>query len=217
LARVRAHRAADELIKRATGNQDAQGKWCGCAVACTLNRYNHAGYEDEMGIPRALAQIEDGIFENLPEPAHLDWPEQFLEAIPVGADLTGVADRFMHWLLVHPFDGVLRFAHDAKKRKAIQDVADLYERRINGEMIACYEWKKAYAAYAAAAYAAAAYAAYAAYAAAAYAAYAAGGAAAACADIRINARAVARIKQAEKLRELLARAPVPEMAIADRQ
>jgi hypothetical protein len=85
IARVRAHREADNLIKGETGEN---GK--GCAVWCTLNQYSHAAYEHEMGIPRILARLEDGLFEKLTNKESQKWPEQFLEAIPVGADLATV-------------------------------------------------------------------------------------------------------------------------------
>ena len=60
LARIAAHRAADQLVRGATGQN---GK--GCAVWCTLDKYEHAAYETELGIPRSLARIEDGLFEYL--------------------------------------------------------------------------------------------------------------------------------------------------------
>ena len=40
--RVKAHRAADELVKMATKGRQADGTFKGCAVVCTLEVYNHA-------------------------------------------------------------------------------------------------------------------------------------------------------------------------------
>src|SRR5579863_10160721 len=131
LTRVREHRAQDQLVQGYGYWKDGKG----CAVGCTIHGASHAAYETELGIPRLLARLEDGIFEALPvEPART-WPETFLNAIPVGADLAGVGDQFLHWLLADPTDGVLRFAKTEKTRKAIQDVADLYQRKMNGETI----------------------------------------------------------------------------------
>ncbi len=143
LARVRAHRAADELIKGATEGRRADGSFKGCAVVCTLARYKHAGYETELGVPRILARLEDGIFERLPDANALDWPEQFLSAIPVGADLTQVADRFLLWLLVDETDGVILFAKTARVKKAIQAVADLYVKKLAGERVTRETWQSA--------------------------------------------------------------------------
>ena len=81
LERVRAHRRTDEIIK---GKYWENGK--GCAIGCTIHSNLHANYETELGIPRILAKLEDGMFEGLPNDYAMKWPEKFLDAIPVGAD-----------------------------------------------------------------------------------------------------------------------------------
>ena len=106
-------------------------------------------------------------------------PQRFLEAAPVGADLSKVGDKFLHWLLIDPQDGVIKYAKTDRTKKAIQDVADLYVKKIAGEVVEADEWKKARTAADAAD---AAYAAYAAYAADAASAYAADAASAYAAD-----------------------------------
>ena len=183
LARVQAHYDADEIIK---GEYWENGK--GCAVGCTLHSSDHSAYETELGIPEILAQLEDGIFEGLPNDVAKEFPLRFLNAVKVGSDLSGVFPRFMHWLLVDKEHGVIKFAKD---KKVVQAVADLYQKKINGEDIDPDEWIKVRSA------ADAAYAADAADAAdAAYAAYAAAYAADA-------AYAAARLVQADKLIELI--------------
>jgi hypothetical protein len=187
LSRVRAHRAADELIQGATQGHTSEG-FRGCAVVCTLERYDHGGYETELGIPRALARIEDGIFEGLSPKDAMAWPEQFLEAIPVGADLSGIKEQFLFWLLVDPVDGVIKYAKTQRSKEAIEKVGELYRRKIAGETIELSEWKSAYA-YAHAS--AADYAAYAAASAASAADYAASAASAAYAAYATYAAAQA--------------------------
>jgi hypothetical protein len=118
LRRVRAHRAADQIIK---GTYWQNGK--GCAVGCTLHSSNHMGYETELGIPVDLAHLEDHIFENLPNKLALEWPIRFLEAARPGADLTNVRNQFMIWMLTDPVHGVIRFANTEQIRSAIQGVA----------------------------------------------------------------------------------------------
>src|ERR1700743_289593 len=81
LARVRAHRAADNLV-RGTGWDGHRG----CAIGCTLERYEHSLYETELGIPRSIARLEDGLFESLPVELAMEWPERVLTAIRPGAD-----------------------------------------------------------------------------------------------------------------------------------
>ena len=61
LDRLKAHRIADELIQGVGWEQNGTTK--GCAVGCTLNAYDHARYETELGIPKYIARLEDSIFE----------------------------------------------------------------------------------------------------------------------------------------------------------
>ena len=194
LRRVRNHRKADELVK---GQYWQDGK--GCAVGCTIHSGQHSQYEVELGIPRQLAYLEDRLFENLPNGKAKAWPEAFLEAIPVGADLLVTFHQFIVWLLVDPDEGVIKFARTDRTREAIQRVADLYQRLLDGGEVSREEWRSA--AYAASA-ASAAYAAYAAY--AADAADAAGA----------SSREEAYIRQSERLLELLKLAPAPSSAPA---
>jgi hypothetical protein len=85
LARVEAHRLADELV-RGTGFEGGRG----CAVGCTFDKYDHARGPIEIGVPGWLVHLEDVIFEGLPQEKAMFWPTQFLEAIPVGANLEPV-------------------------------------------------------------------------------------------------------------------------------
>jgi hypothetical protein len=141
LERVRAHRAADELVK---GQYWEEGK--GCAVGCTIHGNDHSRYETELGIPREVAQLEDSIFEGLPNGQALRWPERFLAAIQPGADLSLVWPRFAAWLLVDPTDGVIRFARTDREREAIEAVAALHERVVAGDSPRRDEWDAAGAA-----------------------------------------------------------------------
>src|SRR5690606_30279367 len=113
LSRVRAHKAADEIIQ---GTYWENGK--GCAVGCTIHGNTHSSYEDELGIPRILAHLEDRIFEGLPNADAKEFPAQFLEAIPVGRDLNSVWKHFMIWLLVDESEGVVKYARKDSEREA---------------------------------------------------------------------------------------------------
>jgi hypothetical protein len=210
LARVRAHRRADELIH---GTYWARGK--GCAVGCTIHGCDHRAYEHELGIPRILGHLEDGIFEGLPHPDDQAWPETFLDAIPVGSDLAGIWPRFASALFTDPAHGILR---------SVQGPRHTRQKHVIEESIAFYHhWVKtgippaSAASVAAAAYAAAAAADVDAYAAAtaAAAAYVAPYAAAAAAAVASAAAEAAAAKhqarqwQAATLLQLLREAPVP--------
>ena len=94
LARLRAHREADEIVK---GQYWKNGK--GCAVGCALHSGEHAEYETRFGIPRVLAHLEDRLFEKMSNAKAQEWPERFMGAIRVGSDLAMVWPRFALWLL----------------------------------------------------------------------------------------------------------------------
>jgi hypothetical protein len=131
LRRVCAHRAADQIVK---GRYWHSGK--GCAVGCTIHSNEHGAYEKELGIPETLAHLEDTIFENLTNELAVAWPERFLAAPRVGADLSLVWPRFAVWLLTDPDQGVIRFAGSrANVRKSIETVSVLWQRVIDGETV----------------------------------------------------------------------------------
>lgn len=101
LAKIQAHREADRIIQGTYWGK-LEGAFRGCAVGCLLEdpKGGHYRYESEFGIPVQLAWLEDGIFESLPVEDSRVWPERFMDAITVGADLSGVWPRFATWLMV---------------------------------------------------------------------------------------------------------------------
>ena len=192
LRRIRAHMAADELVK---GVYWENGH--GCGVGCTIHSNQHENYEPELGIPWQLAVIEDNLFEMLPNAQAMTWPDRFLTAITPGADLSMVGKRWLAWL-VRDTAGASR---DDAERAIVLRMADLMDRSIAGDEPTQEQWdSSARAAW----YAWSAWAAWAARdARAALAALAAGAAGAA------GAADKAVIRMSEKLLELLTLAPLP--------
>src|ERR1019366_3865717 len=130
LTRVKNHRLADEIIH---GKYWENGK--GCAVGCTVHSNQHAAYESELGIPRILARLEDGIFESLSNGLALTWPERFLEAIKPGTDLSMVWPKFAVWMLTDEKYGVIKFSKSDAQRESIQTISDMYLFKIEGAEI----------------------------------------------------------------------------------
>ena len=229
---VEAHREADRVMQGNYGTL-VDGKWRGCAVACSLRSLDeisgvastdsmreygsHSDLAERLGIPLVLARLEDRIFEGLPIEWAKHWPTRFAKAIPIGADLSLVWPKFALALLTDPEMGVIGFTKREQAKAAIQGVASLFAARISGSNPSAAQWREArknadaYAADAYAAYAAAAYAADAADAAyAAYAAYAYAAAYATAADAYAYAAAAAAasrqayyVKMADKLIQIL--------------
>lgn len=123
IARVKAHRIADNLIQRETWTGSK-----GCAIGCTLEAYDHARYPIELGIPEWLARAEDRIFEGLSVKESKKWPERFLKAINTGADLEAAKAPFLIFVLESTLD---KFDH--KKfpdvKKAIDGSISLWKRQ----------------------------------------------------------------------------------------
>ncbi|MGA9773073.1 MAG: hypothetical protein WBV94_28845 [Blastocatellia bacterium] len=142
LARVKADEDAGELVQdNALEDEDLAGK----AVECNWNRgLSYLKLEAyEIGISRQLAETAYIIFEALPDHHSTSWAMNFLEAIPVGVNLDFVERKFLHWLLVDEVDGVIRFANTDYLREVIQRVANLYNMRIEGEIIGRNVWRAA--------------------------------------------------------------------------
>ena len=145
IASLTAHAEADRFIK---GAYWQNGK--GCAVGCSLRDFrpketgNHGLYEPLFGIPRILARLEDGIFENLPDNLSKEWPLRFANAVKPGSDLSMVWPKFMLWLLR---DRLPKFAaKNERALKAVNTVGDLYEAWVGGNKPSAKDFKAAYAA-----------------------------------------------------------------------
>lgn len=202
---LESHAAADRIVSD-SGYWD-NGK--GCAVGCSIHDFRpgsenrHALYEPLFGIPELIARLEDTIFERLRDPVQKEWPLRFAKSIRIGADLSGVWDRFALWLLIDPEDGVIKFTKEGSDSyKAITVIGELYRRKEARDIPTKEEWRSAAsAATAAAASAAATYAAT--YAAASAASSYTSAASAAFYASYAAAREAAISRQADKLIELL--------------
>jgi hypothetical protein len=111
--KLKVHRAADALIQGVYQRIDPNvaAGYRGCAIGCTLDLQKsrdgfaeprpdndddswHLEVERQYGIPRNVAGLIDDIFEELDQPEHADFAVDVIEAIPVGADLDGIWDRY---------------------------------------------------------------------------------------------------------------------------
>jgi len=219
-AQVDAHTAADEIIQ---GRYWQNGK--GCFIGCLAHSNDTAKVEALTGFPLMLTRIAESIFEGLDNAAAKGFPQRVIAAPRVGADLTLVPWQFLHWCvgdaLDHYADNTTRTACApalqvlADKAQGVPVTTDAAYAAADAADAADAAYAAADAAYAADAAAdaadAAADAADAAYAAAdaAYAARAAADAADAAARAAADAAdAAAYSRQADKLVELLAAAPI---------
>ncbi len=96
VAEMQEHKRLDQLAR---GHYWEQRKNSGCAIGCMAGMETdgsaHAFVAKKLGLTEGLLHIVDNLFENIPDGEHLDWPLQFLEAIPVGANLDAVYPKYM--------------------------------------------------------------------------------------------------------------------------
>lgn len=118
IARMETHAEADRFMQGAYVSVDATGKdWKGCLHGClavedvmrerswTLrdldSQYGrvdwHLQTERLLGIPARVGSILDHLYEES-EGAYADLAIDILEAIPVGADLSGIIDPWDVWV-----------------------------------------------------------------------------------------------------------------------
>lgn len=125
LKRVQNHYTHDEIVK---GLYWENGK--GCAVGCTIQGNDHKKYETLLGIPEAIARLEDTLFEGMGNEKAKEFPLRFLSAIAVGSDLSLVLPKFYIRILTDKDNGVRNNAFEDGK-KAIDQVVAVHESHIS--------------------------------------------------------------------------------------
>ncbi len=156
VAEVLNHQKLDKIVKGTYGTEYQNGDFRGCAVGCSihslkvkrgknLNTSDHSVYPKELGIPESLARLEDYLFENMPDDKAMKWPAEFMKAIPVGADLSMVAPKF----IIGTLKDVVKLEKvkgDKAVVKAVLDVAKLWEQVVNGRTPKASAWSAAWSA-----------------------------------------------------------------------
>ena len=133
-ARMAEHRRMEHLTQ-GTGWEIDGDAVKGCAVGCTLERYDHDAYPAELGLPVWLARLQDHLFERLQKTEAEQFAVDFLDAIPVGADVEPVRHRLAilrHGLALERLGGnAAPYAVDC--RNAIQMVIAWHQSMLAGE------------------------------------------------------------------------------------
>lgn len=138
--RLTQHHKMDQIIQGTGYNKELNR---GCAVGCTLNKYDHKAYETELGVPQSLARLEDRIFENLQEEEAPDFAVNFLKSIPVGADLSPVGPLFVAWLMQDILDRPRKKELPTYVKDAILLVEGLCKQDATGDKVPYKTWTAA--------------------------------------------------------------------------
>lgn len=133
---------------------DDNGRYSLCGAALHGNDIEE--YETAFGIPSSAALLEDSVHDFLIQtstdghgdisyifsPSAHDYPLNWLEGIPLGADLRNVTSHFLRWLLIGLVDSPLPFnAIVADNIEAVlREVALLHARLADGEEPSSPEW-----------------------------------------------------------------------------
>ncbi len=136
IKRLKAHMEADDLRQ---GTDSIGGK--GSVVGCTIPDAFHFAYEEELGIPFTIAILEDNIFEVLSKEASKTFPLEFLEAVPVGADLSMVYNKMELWQLIDSEYGLINEMKTDEEKKSAIDLAALHQNVIDGIEVTDKQWK----------------------------------------------------------------------------
>ncbi len=137
--RMQKHIEMDELVQ-GTGWDIYDTK--GCAVGCTLNSYDHDGYETELGLPVWLAYLEDTLHEGVSQEYAKTFALNFLQAIPLGlsdSDFNKINAKFLILLIKDNLIQIEKVNITDKLKKHMMDTIkkclDLQEKiAISGEM-----------------------------------------------------------------------------------
>jgi hypothetical protein len=138
---ARRHRDADMLV---AGNFLMIGGQA-CSIGCFCHDYglepsDFTGLAKLTGYPEAAHQLQEAIFEGLPETERADWHVAFAEKAATVTDWQTVIDKTVlaSLRIVEP--------HDTSESKVVAAVIALYERRSNGDDPSEAEWVAAYTA-----------------------------------------------------------------------
>ncbi len=135
--RVKMHQELDHIAKGVYFEDSGNGNIRACGVGCTIEGSDHSKYETELGIPKEIAYLEDAFFEDMPDKDAMKWPLKFLEAVPVGVDLSKVTAKFVIWQFEDEKYGLknIKEAQDDKEVLGFcEEVVALYKRTLAEEV-----------------------------------------------------------------------------------
>lgn len=95
--------------------------------------------ENKYGIPAALMELQEAMFDAIEKEKCSQWPLWFLNSMRNGADLRSVIPRFFIWFLFERENPVVGYAHLAEDSKAIVEAVHLHRQCIETNKFDCRE------------------------------------------------------------------------------
>ncbi|WP_052688061.1 hypothetical protein [Xanthomonas sp. MUS 060] len=110
--------AAQDMLVAGTFGEACNGRFRGCSVGCFAHEIDpnsssyHATVAEARGLPEWLIQLQDSVFEGLPESERPSFHVELAKRIPVGADLS----RLPHLIAIARIDRLLKLQRAALAR-----------------------------------------------------------------------------------------------------
>ena len=89
--------------------------------------------ESKYGIPAALMELQEAIFDALEQEKCSQWPLWFLNNMRNGADLRSVVSQFFIWLLFERENPVVDYTHRTEDREAVMEAIYLHRQRLESD------------------------------------------------------------------------------------
>ncbi len=141
ISRARKHADKGMLIAGTYGRETKDG-FKGCTIGChayDILKANNITPGDEQRIvsenyhwPLWLCELQDTIFEGLPQSQRLAWPERIATAIPVGKDLTNIRYDFLIWMLEDICLPLVQNKNHERQADAIHTIIELHKNQTPG-------------------------------------------------------------------------------------
>jgi hypothetical protein len=141
--RLKAYAEAGAIINAENVWKDGKGSPSGCVV----HDAGLAVWPERTGMPKAFGAAIDAVAKYLGSPENAGrFAIEWLDAVPVGEDMAGVAHGLIGWLLTDGAYGILRLATTEAAQEVVRRVAGLHRRGAAGEVPTAAEWGAARAA-----------------------------------------------------------------------
>lgn len=114
------------LVSFLTEGSSDQGEDRGGPISSLLEDEDAFLLEGRAGVPMIIARTASRLFYALPPEAAESWPESWLSAIGLGAELETTWSKYMHWLLSDPKCGIVNLACCQAQVDVIKAIAALF-------------------------------------------------------------------------------------------
>ena len=133
MERVRKHVNAKQIRQGIYLTRDSGAIRYASSMGVILYGSDSSIAERKCGIPVALMELQEAIFDVLEQEKCTQWPLWFLGVMTCGADLRPVVSCFFIWLLCEYETPVVDYIHRAEDREAVMEAVYLHRQRLESQ------------------------------------------------------------------------------------